>query len=288
MVLAKASSLDRQGVTRPLPCHPGETSVVRGYRALCPLCASYWDLESCEQSVAYRDGYPSRHLHYDQRIGQLKVATLERWFASLGLDPRVHVICEIGFGGGFCLAALQRQARQIFGVEAVPADLAHAADLGVPAANLFLFDQRPTRLPGSVSLWLFQDSFEHVLDLDSFMPWVMANSSDEALALVVSPDGTSWSRRLMRRYWPHKLPEHLFHWSPAGLMALWGRFGFEKKRRFPTTKRLSTDQLANHLLLTSSLQWAGSLVKTIVPRLECSFNIGEMGLLFQRLATRGQ
>jgi hypothetical protein len=266
-----------------LLCHPEQQGILRGQRATCPRCGSFWDLESCAANAGYTETYPSQHLHFDPEIGRLKVATLDRWLSDLGVDVKGETVCEVGFGGGFCLAHLQRRAQDVFGIETISASLSHAASLGIPPAHLFPFQRRPDHLPKAVSLWLFQDSFEHILDVGAFMPWVAANSSPATLLLVVAPDATSWSCRLLGRYWPHKLPEHLFHWSPDGLIALFGRYGFGLMRRFKTPKRISTGQVANHLSLMPSLRPSGPVLKRIVPRIEAWFNIGEMGLVFQRL-----
>ena len=268
--------------TRTLLCHPAEAAVVTGQQATCRLCGSFWDLESCAKSTTYNPAYPIRHLHFDERVGRMKVMTLQNWLTSVELDPRDHVICEVGFGGGYCLAYLRGLAQETFGIEAIPENLAHAASLGVPASNLFLFHERPRRLPRPVSLWLFQDSFEHVPDPETFLPWVVDNSTPAATLLIVLPDATSWSRRLLGRYWPHKLPEHLFHWSPTGLVEIYRRFGFRQERRFRPVKRVSTIQAVNHLSLMPVRNRALSMLGSVVPAVEMWFNIGEMGFLFRR------
>jgi hypothetical protein len=264
-----------------LLCHPAERAVVRGFRGSCPVCGSFWDLEACERVAEYTDAYPHERNHFDPRVGALKVSTMERWLGSLDLDLRDQVVCEVGFGGGFCLAHLRQAARAVFGLEAVAANLAHAHSLGIHSSCLFLFAERPSLLPHRVSFWLFQDSFEHILELKAFMPWMVANSTDRAQLLIVAPNATSLSRRCLGRLWPHKLADHLFHWSPAGLISVCQRYGFRVKRRFDPTKHLSTGMVLNHLARTP-LRSLAAILRKAIPAWEGWFNLGEMGFLFQR------
>ena len=87
------------------------------------------------------------------------------------------------------------------------------------AADLYLVDELPARLDDPVDLWLFQDSFEHIPDPAAFVAWMTASSAPNAEILLVAPRADSLSRRMMGRWWPHKLPDHQFHWSRAGLVA---------------------------------------------------------------------
>jgi hypothetical protein len=268
-----------------LPCHPGLPSRRRGHRAVCPECGSFWDLESLAAPATYTDAYPRDRLHFDPRIGALKVRSLGRWLATTGLDPTGRVVCEVGFGGGHCLADLRGKAGTVFGIEAIPACLSHAVSLGVPEAGLFLFEGRPALLPEPVSLWVFQDSIEHIPELETFLPWVSENSAAGAALLVVAPNAASLSRRVLGRYWPHRVRDHLFHWSPAGLAAILGRHGFAPRRAFDPTKRVSTEMVFRHLAQTRRTRFLGRLAG-VVPRLEVWFNMGEMGLLFERDRSR--
>lgn len=269
-------------VMRQLLCHPEQQALVHGFRALCPVCGSFWDLEACAGHMEYTDAYPLERMHFDPQVGNLKVSSLKQWLSTLNLDPRHDVACEVGFGGGYCLAHLRGFAQEVFGLEAVPANIAHAHSLGVPSSCLFSFHERPRVLPRRVSLWLFLDSFEHILELDTFMPWLVENASDRARLLIVAPDANSLSQRYLGRFWPHKLAEHLFHWSSEGLAALCQQYGFTVRRRFKPTKHISTDMVVNHLQRTP-LRWLGLMLGKVIPPCEVWFNVGEMGFLLDRV-----
>lgn len=262
----------------PLRCHPELVAERRGHRARCPRCGSFWDVAYAAEPFRYADDYPAERRHHDPRVGRRKAETLREWLRELRLDPRDHVVAEVGFGGGFGLADLGRSARAVFGVEAVAANLAHARTLGLPADALFLDEERPARLGHPVSLWLFLDAFEHLPDPDGMLEWVVANSATGARALVVAPEAGSRSERWLGRLWPHRLADHPFHWSACGLLACFGRHGFVLERRFNPRKRLGTEVLVDHL----GRSWLPALRRlgAWVPRLTFRGNLGEVGLLF--------
>ena len=72
---------------RPPICHPDRAAVVHGFRAVCPACGSFWDLENLEAESRYTPDYPAERSHFDAATGALKVATLERWLATTGRAP---------------------------------------------------------------------------------------------------------------------------------------------------------------------------------------------------------
>jgi len=239
------------------------------------------DLESCSRPFAYDDTYPERRGHFDPLIGAQKVETLKHWLSQGGLQLDRHVVCEIGFGSGFCLRYLQDNARNAFGVEQIPANLAHALTLGVRETNLYGFHERPEVLPEAISLWLFQDSFEHILDIRRFLQWVLRNSSRDALLLVVAPDAGSLSRKLLGRFWPHKLADHQFHWSRVGIRELFEGIGFSPLLEIQPAKRVSETVVLNHLGVKFGPRLR-LVLRSLFPKFTVWFNVGEFGLLFQR------
>jgi len=266
--------------TRPL-CHPELATRTSGFRAECPACGAFWDLDHLNAESRYSDRYPTERSHFDPVVGAIKVATLERWLAGTGLAVGARAVCEVGFGGAHCLARLHATARRAFGIEAIPANLDHAEGLGVPRASMFLASALPERLPEPVDLWLFQDALEHLLAPDPFLAWLAANSAADARVLVVAPDGGSLSRRLLGRNWPHRVPDHAFHWTPAGMEALFARHGYGRERAFRPVKKVSTGMLKLHLRQTR-LGGVSRALEWLVPSLDLWFNLGELGLVFAR------
>ena len=230
------------------PCHPeiAWTSSHSGWLS-CPECGTR---VRSEQSPAdhYNNDYPAARGHHDPAVGRCKVRTLERWLEELRIRVAGRVVCEIGFGGAACLAALQARGATVFGLEPVAANRPHAQTLGIPSVNIFDVDPLPA-LPRKVDLWLMQDSFEHVPNPNEFARWMASESAPGARALLVAPDAESVSRKLMGPFWLHQVPDHYVHYTSAGIIAIFSRAGFHFARTFRPVKLISLAMIWNHLRL---------------------------------------
>jgi hypothetical protein len=261
------------------PCHPEialHDSRSRWLR--CPACTTRVRNEPSPAEV-YGNDYPAARGHHDLAVGRCKARTLERWLAELGIAVAGRVVCEIGFGGAACLAALQEGGATVLGLEPVPANRAHAQSLGIPSAHVFDVDPLPA-LPRKPDLWLLQDSFEHVPDPNALARWMAHESSPSARALLVAPDAESLSRRLMGPLWLHEVPDHRVHYSRSGVASIFARAGFRVVRAFRPVKLVSLAMAWSHLRVLAGAPAAareGSLSGARV-----WFNLGEMGLLLER------
>lgn len=263
----------------PLLCeHPQQSIRRTAYRAECGVCGSYWDLESLDTVVPYDASYPEMRGHWDPRVGALKVRTLRRWLEKTGIDLRGRTVCEVGFGGGSCLPLLSGLAAHVIGLEANQAAIDRLREMG-STAELLLVEPLP-KPSRPVDLWIFQDSYEHIPDPAAFVAWMNAHSAPGAEILMVLPRGDSASRKLMGRLWPHKLPDHQFQWSRAGLVEFLSRRGWTLTRDFFALKFVSPQMLVAHALHHAGApprlrKWLGG------GALALPFNFGEMGLVLR-------
>jgi SAM-dependent methyltransferase len=268
----------------PLLCeHPLTLARQVSFRVVCGVCGSFWDVESRAAQVAYDARYPAERGHFDPRVGKLKVRTLRRWLQAAHVQLDGKHVCEVGFGGGSCLPFLAARASRVLGIEANAATIAHARASGI-AADLMLVDSLPAKLDAPVDVWLFQDAFEHIPDPGPFVEWIGANSSPNAEILVVAPRADSWSQPLMGRMWLHKLPDHLFHWSKAGLIEFMANRGFVIRAAFFPLKFVSPPMAVAHALHKAGLSH-GRRTWMSGAALAVPFNFGEMGLVFRRRTT---
>jgi hypothetical protein len=167
----------------------------------------------------------------------------------------------------------------VLGIEANAATVEHARQEGY-AADLLLVDELPARLDEPVDLWLFQDAFEHIPDPAPFVDWIRENSAAGAEILLVAPRADSLSRQLMGRMWVHKLPDHLFHWSRAGLVEFMRKRGFAVRTEFFPLKFVSPQMAVAHALHKigagdGARTWLGGTALAV------PFNFGEMGIVFR-------
>jgi hypothetical protein len=264
----------------PLCGHQREKLHRRGYRLRCECCGSFWDREFMDRVFAYDAAYPELRGHFEARTGELKVRSLERWLAAAAIDPAHQVVCEVGFGGGHCLRYLADRAAYACGIEEIPENLERARRLGIQ--DVVPFADRD-RLERPVDLWVFLDSFEHLPEPEGFLAWMRRTSAADALALVVAPEAGSSSDRLLGRFWPHRIPDHRFHWSRRGLRELFGRHGFDLQREFHPGKYFSGATVVRHLAHKFPLLARLREQARVVERFTLRGNVGEMALVFRRV-----
>lgn len=280
------------GKKRPerLLCEHAGTPVASRHRWTCPFCGSFWDRDFYGREFRYDASYPRLRQHLSPIVGRLKARTLERWLARLEVPVSGRAVCEVGFGSGFCLCRLKEAGARVFGIEVIEANLRHARSLGVSPGALYEFDRLPARLPEPAEVWLFQDSFEHLPDPSAFAAWMLESSSARAEILIVAPRADSLSARVMGRWWPHKMADHLFHWSRAGLLEFWEKRGFHLAREFYPWKLASPGMVAAHIhhILGDSSPLLGALAERLSAlRLAVPLNMGELGFHLRRGAGHG-
>lgn len=267
----------------PLLCgHAAPSTTARWLRkARCPRCASFWDLDAVAGKFEYEDSYSQKRRHFDREVGELKRMTLERWLTQLEIDCEGVAACEVGFGGAHCLKYLSDNGSDAFGIEAADANLRHAGEMGIPRERLFRFDRLPDALPAKIGFWLFLDSFEHLPSPREFLRWVRRNSARRARILLVAPQAGSFSERVLGRFWPHRLPDHSFHWSKAGISECFAEAGFSLEREFRPKKIISPKMVTCHLAHFCGVDLDARLVGYL-PDWSVPFNIGQMGMVFAR------
>jgi hypothetical protein len=233
-----------------------------------------------DRVYVYDAAYPELRGHFETRTGELKVRSLERWLAAAAIDPAQRVVCEVGFGGGHCLRYLAGRAAHACGIEVVPENVERVRSLGIDDVGLFEPHRTPAR---PVDLWVFLDSFEHLPDPEGFLHWMSRASARSAAALLVAPEAGSRSERLLGRLWPHRVPDHRFHWSRAGVRELFARHGFALQREFHPRKTFSAATAVRHLAHRFPRLASLGRVAPSLERFALLGNVGEMGLVFRRI-----
>jgi hypothetical protein len=102
--------------------------------------------------------------------------------------------------------------------------------------------------------------------------------------LLVAPEAGSRSERWLGRLWPHRLPDHRFHWSRRALESLYAAHGFRKVAAFTPTKTVSGAMVINHLTRTFPVLRPLAGAGRWLSRVRLDFNLGEMGLVLEREA----
>ncbi|KAF0218750.1 MAG: hypothetical protein FD174_2533 [Geobacteraceae bacterium] len=245
----------------------------------CLECRSFWDINSLTQQFVYDESYPLARGHYEDSIGNLKVRTLKKWLQLSHTVVAGKVVCEVGFGGGYCLQFLNYASAKVYGIEIAEANLSHACELGIPHDRLINFSALPDRLPEKIDIWFFLDSFEHLENPDQFLSWACSVSSPGAEFLIVSPEADSLSERMLAGFWPHRVADHKFHWSRKGLIQFLERFNMKCTLVFTPTKYVTPYVVFCHLAHKYKSTFCFNALR-LLPSWNVPFNIGEMGLKF--------
>lgn len=261
--------------------HKNDLPIIINYKSICRECKSFADLEYCDSTYKYTDSYPVERHHFDERIGILKIKSLERWLRSTGLVEHLSAmtICEVGFGGGYCLNYLHKICKSVYGIEITHNTIQHIATLGLPRECLFYFDQLPKLLPKKIDLWIFQDSFEHLSEPTKFLSWLQLNSNKSAKLLLVMPRADSLSQKLMGRFWIHRVPDHSFHWTYKGICQFFELFQFKVIRIFNPVKYINIATVLRHISVKFNRLYP--IPENLPLDFSFPFNIGEMGIVYQ-------
>ncbi|OGR56382.1 MAG: hypothetical protein A3I11_04220 [Elusimicrobia bacterium RIFCSPLOWO2_02_FULL_39_32] len=210
---------------------------------------------------------------------------MKKWLNATDLSKKINgmVICEVGFGGAHCLNHLNKCTELVFGIEVINLNIKHAIFNGFPKKNLYLFDDLPQTFPRKIDLWLFQDSFEHITEPNEFLKWLENNSSERSKILLVAPQADSLSQKIMQKFWIHKTPDHFFHWSYKGICSLFSQFGFTPIRKFFPLKYINIPMILAHISIIFGLKLPAILCEKTIPNISFPFNLGEMGILFEKV-----
>ncbi len=252
----------------------------------CSACGSVADKKAYldfQKKILYDASYPEKRSHFDPYVGECKVDTLKSWLQKLDLDVKGMRVCEVGFGAGYTLKALMKLGGHVTGIEVVKENLEFAASLGIPKENLVNFNDLDRVNPNQFDLWIFQDSFEHLLNPKDFLFWLSKNSKPSCKILIVAPQADSISFKILGPLWPHLIEDHVFHWSKQGIVKFFSSFGFFESASFNPKKVVSLSTLMNHLGHFSKFSpTLMTRIQKFLPQYSVKFNIGEMGILFSR------
>lgn len=262
-----------------LPRFPGARLPV--HRCRCGMQFLHPQPTDGELKEIYRSDY-YRGLGIAAESGQgpeaMKKETFRRQFRLLAGGREPGTVLDVGCATGFFLEVAAEAGWEPYGVElsSFAASVAREC-FGERVVNGTLEEAGyPDAFFDAVTLF---DLIEHVRDPRGFLAEVRRVLRPEGRLLLVTPDLSSLSARLMGRRWSHYHREHLHYFSQATLARLLAETGFtvELRRSAPKTLNLAYifRQLRRHPgTLVPRLAALGDLVLPALPggvnfRLHC-------------------
>lgn len=273
------------------PCeHPISAAVKSNDQLVCGICGSFFDLTALTQDVIYNPEYARSRHHNDPRVLALKKRGIREWLDLTGLThwplEGKHVM-EFGYSAGAGLSVFNELGAIASGIEGYDAAQNLSPDLQTKC-HLFTApgpeDLRKITLLNKIDLWVFFDAFEHLDRHEQYVSWINMHSKDGAYCLLVLPQADSLSQKLLGKYWPHKIPDHKFHWSSTGLVEFMSKRDWRLKQRFFPVKYISPLMAWKHIEMLLRRLGIGYTCSTAnwMNGFSVPFNLGEMGLLFKR------
>ncbi len=192
----------------------------------CGLIQPSFELEF-EQIVGfYADMEDWEYLKTTDERGRSNFSQVDKVFKACDHQPKRLI--EIGSGNGYLLGMYQKAGCDVYGVEPNKtfADFARETfKVNVDAMGYEQIDESQ-RFDTLVAL----DVVEHVVSVDEFMKKVSTLLSPRGIAIVVTPNKSSLTARMLGKKWWHIRPPHLYYFTPRSFKHLAGKYGLQIKR----------------------------------------------------------
>jgi SAM-dependent methyltransferase len=211
-----------------------------------------WDMSRSENGITAR----MKRLTFARRLRELRQLT--------GPGP----ILDVGTATGFFLdEAIAEGSFVPYGIELSEyAGRIAREKFGAERIHIGTIETAPFP-PGFFSAVAMSDLLEHVPDPDGVLRRAYELLRPGGIAMIMTPDTASLSRRLMGQRWTQFKLEHLFYFSPASMRRLAARCGFRvlsirRARKAMTLKYLRDQfQTYRHPVLTPLSRALGWMLK---------------------------
>ncbi|KPK99237.1 MAG: hypothetical protein AMJ95_00390 [Omnitrophica WOR_2 bacterium SM23_72] len=159
-------------------------------------------------------------------INRLKTATFKKWISRIERHGAKGCILDIGCAMGFFLEVAQARGWEPYGVEV--SEYSHAIANRRFSNRIFQGDLLDAHFAG--------DHFDAVTLFDVIEHGMKPLETFKEIYRILKPGGIvaistvntcSLSSRLMRKKWPHYMPQHLHCFSPFNLALALKKEGFE-------------------------------------------------------------
>jgi SAM-dependent methyltransferase len=231
------------------------------------------------RSYTYTENYSENRGHYLSQIKSCKTKSYQSHLRSADLQSLAGLkILEFGFGSGVFLQLAKELNADTYGIE-IQKDLSQQATLlDIPEKNLSqdLGKFQASNLKFDAVFYF--DSFEHVLEPLEHLKKLNELSRPGTKALVVLPQADSISRYMLKSFWPHDIPDHWVFYSKKGLIHQWKNQGWSVRKIFSPQKNITVEMI----LLHWGFQPSGALLNLLRRIPPFWFNIGEMGVVFEK------
>ena len=226
----------------------------------------------------------------NQETARMKRLTFSRRLSEIRGYVQGGAVLDIGTATGFFLDEVVKDPNfEPYGVElsSYAGEIAQAK-FGVDRVHIGTLETAAFP-PGFFSVVAMSDLLEHVQSPHETLRHVHKLLRPGGVAMVMTPDATSPSRRAMGARWPHLKLEHLFYYSPRAIELLAKEVGFEvaslKRAKKTMTLKYLSDQFRvyPHPILSPISRLASAVLGPWAHR-PFSVTMGEMVVFLRKVA----
>lgn len=242
------------------------------------------------QTIYQADYYDSWGLAADEgeSTRAMKHATFSNRIKKISARLRPHNVLDVGCATGFFLEAATQEGWTVFGVELSKYAAATAKKkFGERIFNGTLEDAHYA--DNAFDLVTLSDLLEHIPCPQDFLGEVRRILTQDGLLMIVTPDVSSLTARLMGSRWSHYKAEHLHYFSPRTITRLLAENGFTVECLEPASKCLNLSYIVNqfkvypHPLITPLCRAVETLLPASLLKKNMQFRCGEMLVLAKKL-----
>jgi 2-polyprenyl-3-methyl-5-hydroxy-6-metoxy-1,4-benzoquinol methylase len=220
-----------------------------------------------------------------EQVWRLKQATFRRHVLGVAALPAGARVLDCGAAFGAFMGVAREMGFEPYGVElAAEAAAEVARRFGPDRIFSGPFEQAafPGLSDGAFDGVFMCDFIEHVRDPVAVLRKASALLRSGGRLVITTPDGGSWSCRLLGASWPHLKVEHLFYFNRRNLAGLLERLGFTVNRAARAWKVLDLDYIRHQFNtypragVTPAINLLARLAGPRWRATPASFSLGEM------------
>ncbi len=227
--------------------------------------------------------------NFQKEVSSMKSATFKGYLKQFDNHASSTKLLDVGCATGELMKTAKEIGFDVYGVEVSPYGIACCKDQfgeNKIIGRKLKADDFP---PDFFEVITLSDVLEHIVDPQPFLDILWRFLKKDGLLMVVTPDTSSISRRLMGMHWMHYKEEHVFYYNHLNIVKL-----FSSKFKVLTIRNAYKSLTINYCVNILSrytlhrCKWLFTAVIKLLPlrirHYPFRVNIGEMFILCRKVS----
>lgn len=236
----------------------------------------------------YSDYYRAWGLeHSEEDVSNMKKRTFIGYLKKIKKYTSSGRLLDVGCATGEFMSVAQEDGFDVYGVEISPYGIYKCKEMfgeeKVIGGKLKEADF-PKNYFDVITL---SDVIEHIYEPNLFLDIILNILKPGGILMIVTPDTSSWLRKLMGLYWPHYKKEHIFYYNRSNIKQYLSS-KLDKVALTAAYKTLTLKYCLSILKAYSHNKFINKIVKILeyfpegIKRCRFNVNIGEMFILYRK------